>query len=774
MKRLICCLLLAAAGLHAADEFRGGPALDKAINQAIEEGRLPGAVLLVGQPGKILYRKAYGLRAIEPQREPMTVDTIFDIASLTKIVSTTASVMRLYEQGKIRMNDPVTKYLPQFQGGHSDITVRQLLSHFSGLRPDVDLKATWSGYDTGIKLALTEPPMAQPGERFIYSDINFLLLGEIVRVLSGEALDQFAAKEVFAPLKMMETRYQPPAAWRSRIAPTERVEGTILRGVVHDPTARRMGGVAGHAGIFSTADDLSHFCEMMINGGIYDGKRWASALAVQKFTEPQTPPNQPILRGFGFDLDSPFSSNRGELFPIGSFGHTGFTGTSIWIDPVTKTYVILLANSVHPTQRPAMTPLRAQVATIVAASLDVTEQKVALTSYLETAQATPLRRVVARNAEVMNGIDVAAADGFKVFRGKRVGLITNQTGITRDGKRNIDVMLAAGVKLVKLFSPEHGIAGKLDQEDVGDQRDPISKLPVVSLYRQVDRKPSAAALRDIDVMVFDIQDVGVRFYTYISTMKNAMEAAAEHHIEFVVLDRPNPITGLHVEGPMLDRDLISFVGCSVLPLRHGMTIGELAGWINTEDRIGAKLSVVKLKNWKRGDWWDSTALPWVDPSPNMRSLGEATLYPGVGMIESSKNYSVGRGTDKPFEQIGADWIDGPQLAHYLNQRMVPGVRFYPVRFRPTSSNFQGKEISGVRMELLDREGFSGLRLGLEIAAALQKLYPGKIDFELNQKLIGSRILIDGLKNGTDPRALEFLVEEPVSEFRKKSKNYLLY
>jgi len=701
----------------------------------------------------------------------MTTDTIFDAASLTKVVATSASLMKLFEQGKVRLNDRVTEYLPGFQGGKSDITVRQLLTHFSGMRPDLDLEPEWSGYETGIAKALADQPVAEPGQRFIYSDINFILLGEIVRVVSGRPLDQFAREEVFLPLGMTETTFTPPAEWRARIAPTEIVKGTLLRGTVHDPTTRYMGGVAGHAGVFTTAEDLARFASMILNlGRLPDGRQFVGPLTVRKFAEPQTPPIQPTLRGLGWDIDSPYSGNRGELYPLGSFGHTGFTGTSLWIDPETRSYVILLANSVHPKLRPAITPLRSKVATIVAAALGVDVPGVSLTGFNEL---QPLR-ALGRNVEVQTGLDVLEAGGFQALQGKRVGLITNHTGLTRGGRRNIDAMLAAGVRLTALFSPEHGIAGAEDHENIEHGKDPATGIPVWSLYRGKDRKPSPEMLRQIDVLVFDIQDIGARFYTYLSTMKNAMQAAAGAKVPFVVLDRPNPITGVHVEGPMLDTEAISFVGCSILPLRHGMTLGELARMINAEEKIGAQLEVVAARNWRRRDWFDSTGLIWVDPSPNMRSLNAALLYPGVAMLEYARNYSVGRGTPAPFEQIGADWIDGRQLAAYLNRRMVPGVRFYPVRFTPSDSNFKGKTIEGVRFVIVDREGFSSLRLGLELAAALNKLYPGKLDFEANYRLIGNREALRALLAGEDPRTLEPRIQETLKDFLALRTRYLLY
>ena len=764
MKWLWCATLTALSA--CAQTFSASPALDQAVEQAITDGRIPGAVLLIGNNGQIVHRKAYGKRALVPAAEPMTVDTIFDLASLTKVVATTSSLMKLFEQGRFRLNDRVTQHLPEFGGGKSEITIRNLFTHFSGEPPDLPLEPPWSGYQTGIRMAMVEKPTSPPGTRFVYSDINFVLLGELVHRLSGRSLAEYAREQIFVPLGMKETMFQPPASLVPRIAPTERngPNGPPLRGVVHDETARFMGGVAGHAGLFSTADDLAHFCQMMLGKGQFDGTRLFSPLTVEKFTTPQSPPDQPILRGLGWDIDSQFSGNRGDLFPIGSYGHTGFTGTSIWIDPVSNTYVILLANSVHPFRRPAITALRGKVATIAAAALGVTAPGVALTGYNETIAGPGVRREVERDGHTLSGLDVLAAASFKPLQGKRVGLITNHTGVDRSGRRNVDLMRAAGIKVAAIFSPEHGFAGKEDREGLSDTTDPSTGVKIFSLYGKTLR-PTSEMLRGLDALVFDIQDIGARFYTYETTMAYAMESAAKAGVAFYVLDRPNPITGVHVEGPPLDRDALSFVGYFPMPVRHGMTIGELAKLFNAENHIGANLTVVEMKDWQRGDWLDATGLPWVDPSPNMRGLNAALLYPGVALLEYSKNYSVGRGTDAPFEQIGADFIHGPDLADYLNRRRIPGLRVYATRFN---------NMEGVRFVITNRDAFDSARLGLEIAAALVNLYPGKIDLESCKKLIGSADVIRALAKGDDPHDIQQSLTDSIAAFLKLREKYFLY
>jgi len=766
--------LAALLNLAAQERFAGSPDIDRIIELAVENDEMPGAVAWIGQGPKILHRKAYGNRSLSPAREPMTLDTIFDAASLTKVVATTASMMRLVEQGKVRLNDKVTVYLPNFQRGKSDITVRMLLTHFSGMRPDVDLVPEWAGYETGIEKALIDKPVAAPGERFIYSDINFVLLGEMVRRITGKPLDEFARDEIFLPLGMTESRFNPPASLRPRIAPTELYPkmAAPLRGVVHDPTARFMNGVAGHAGLFTNATDLSRFAQMLLNKGELDGRRFFSPLTIAKFTQPQTPADQPVLRGLGFDMDSQFSANRGELFPLGSFGHTGFTGTSLWVDPATNAYVVLLTNSVHPKRRPPVTALRAKIATVTAAALGVDAPGAILNGYNESMGG--VRRAIARNAAVETGLDVLEKEKFARLKGKRVGLVTNHTGLTRDGRRNIDAMVAAGVKLSAIFAPEHGIFGTEDHEKVADTLDPATKVKIWSLYKDPERRPSPQMLAAVDVVVFDIQDIGARFYTYVSTMRNVMEELNKAGKPFIVLDRPNPINGVKVEGPVLSPGSESFVGIHTLAQRHGMTAGELARLFHAELKLKVPLEVVKMRGWQRGDWFDSTGLIWVDPSPNMRSLNAALLFPGVGMLEYSTNYSVGRGTDAPFEQIGAAFIDGPKLAAYLNGRRVPGVRFYPTRFTPNASNLKGQRISGVRFVITDREQFGATRLGLEIAAALHKLFPAKLDFQVNRKLIGNPATIQMILASDDPRVIQDRQDEELAAFLARRAKYLLY
>jgi uncharacterized protein YbbC (DUF1343 family) len=760
--------------------------IDRVVADAIADHKLPGAVVVVGRGDTVVMRKAYGDRAVVPTREAMTLDTIFDLASLTKVVATTPAVMMLVEQGRIRLTDPVASFIPEFgKYGKERITIRDLLTHTSGLRPDLDLGDPWTGYDTAIKLAAEETPTAPPGRRFVYSDINFELLAEVVARVSKQPFDLFVREHILAPLGMRETMFKPAASLLPRIAPTEPcrppgdacpgADGVMLRGVVHDPTSRRMGGVAGHAGLFSTAADLTIYCRMLLGSGAVGTTRVLSPLTVARMTSPASAPGDPNVRGLGWDLDSSYSANRGELLPIGSFGHTGFTGTSIWIDPVTRVFVVFLSSRLHPDGTGDVTPLRARVATIVASALTNVEPAV-------TRQAAFGRQVfesqipsvpAAPSAPVQSGIDVLRASGFAQLAGLRVGLLTNHTGRARDGAATIDLLAAAsGVKLVSLFSPEHGIRGILDAA-VPSTTDDRTGLPIHSLYGASSR-PAPDMLNGLDAVVVDLQDIGTRFYTYMTTMAYVMEEAAKQRIKVFVLDRPNPIGGVQIEGPALDAAAASFVGYfPAMPIRHSLTMGELAKLFNAERKIGADLTVVAIKNWRRDAWFDETGLGWVNPSPNMRNLYEATLYPGIGAFESA-NISVGRGTDTPFEQVGAPWIDGAQLSDALNARQIPGVRFYPVRFTPTASQFSGTECQGVFIVVTDRNALRPVRVGVEIASALVKLFPGKFQVDQAARLFGSADSIARIKSGEDPAQVVASWSGAESRWRLLRAKYLLY
>jgi uncharacterized protein YbbC (DUF1343 family)/CubicO group peptidase (beta-lactamase class C family) len=682
----------------------------------------------------------------------MTVDTIFDLASLSKPVGCATSVMLLAERGKLNVKDPVAKYLPAFAANGKDkVTIENLLLHRGGLVPDNAIEDFKDGPAKALERVMALTPVAEPGTKFIYSDVGFIVLGEVVKTVSGKPLEQFARDEIFAPLRMADTSYRPPEALRPRIAPTEQRDGHWMVGEVHDPRAYALGGVAGHAGLFGTADDLARFCRMILGGGRLDGTRILSEATVREMTTPRPLPDGSDARTYGFDVDTPYSSPRGDRFPHGtSFGHTGFTGTMFWMDPASKSYVVLLTSSVHPDGRGNVINLRRYVSTAVAETL------------LGPAPVVP----------VLSGIDVLERDNFKQLQGRKIAIVTNHSGKDREGNRTIDLLSKApGVTVVRLFSPEHGLFGVLD-EKVGHSVEPKTGLKVFSLYGDT-RRPTAEMLQGVDTLVYDIQDIGARFYTYISTLGLCMEECAKHKIRLVVLDRPNPNTGQTVEGPIAQKKHFSFICYGPLPVAHGMTVGELAKFFNDEMKIGCDLQVVAMEGWNRSMWWDDTGWAWVNPSPNIRNPTQAMLYPGVGLLETS-NLSVGRGTDQPFELFGAPWIDGRRLAAALNKERIAGLRFVPITFTPTSSKFANEECHGVYVVVTDRRYVSPVAAGIAIAWHLENLYPKQYDLDSVLKMLANDDAFKAIQKADNPDKIPSAWKRDLDAFKETRQKYLLY
>jgi len=759
MRNLSALLCLTFPLLCFAEIDRGRLSrIDDAVQAAIHRGDCPGAVVLVLHGDEVVLRKAYGDRAIQPDEVPMTTDTVFDMASITKPVATATSVFVLVEQGKLRLSEKVSTYWPEFAANKKDtVTIEHLLLHTSGLIADNAIVDYTDGKDAALKKIESLALEAEPGTRFRYSDVGFIVLGALVERVSGKPLDEFARTHVFEPLAMADSGYLPGTKLQKRCAPTAQRDGKWLIGEVHDPRSAAMGGVAGHAGLFSTADDLARYARMLLNGGELDGKRVLSPLSARLMTTPVPVPGG--KRSRGWDVDTSYSAPRGELFPRGEgFGHTGFTGTSIWIDPPSRTAVIVLTNRVHISEKVQVTGLRKDVANIVAGAL--------VEGSRTTGQASVPKAVLC-------GIDVLEADNFERLKGRNVGLVTNHTGRDRQGRATIDVLhTAEGMKLVALFSPEHGIRGELDQSNITDTTDAKTGLPVYSLYGK-RRKPDAETLQGIDTLVCDIQDIGCRFYTYISTLGLVLEAAAEHKVKVVVLDRPNPIGGVAFDGPLTDPGRESFIAYHSLPIRHGMTVGELARLFVAERKLSVELEVVKCDGWKRSDMFDRTNLTWVNPSPNMRNLTAGLLYPGIGLLETT-NISVGRGTERPFEWIGAPWLDGPKLAAALNSAGLAGVRFVPVNLTPASSVHAKKPCGGVQIIVDDWSRFNPLRTGLTVATALRDLFPEQWDAKNYDRLLVHKSSFDAFKAGKSVAEVEKGWAADVKAFRARRALHLLY
>ncbi len=761
-------LFLAVTGMAGAAQPVFDPtalkALDQVIGKAVAKKNPVGVVLWLEHRG-LTHTLVKGARELVPVREEMTADTIFDAASLTKVIATTPSIMVLADQGKIDLDAPASRYLTEFVGeGRELICIRHLITHTSGLKSGIPELPAWIGYAEGIRRATASVPDAPPDSFFRYSDINFILLGEIVQRVSKQKLDGFAAEHVFKPLKMNSTRFTPPADWRSRIASSERNElGQMLCGVVHDPTSRRMGGITGHAGLFTTAADLARYARMILAGGELDGARVLKAGTIAQMQRVQTAATVFERRGFGWDIDSTYSRPRGEVFPVGSFGHTGFTGTSLWIDPASQSFVIFLSSRLHPDGGGSVRDLYELVGTAAAKCIPGFDFK-------NVAGALPKRRAN-EIPTVLNGIDVLQRDGFAALKGLRVGLITNHTGINASRQSTIDLLHESPVvKLRALFSPEHGIRGELDQAKITDSKDQKTGLPVFSLYGE-SRAPKPEQLAELDALVFDIQDIGCRFYTYISTLRLSLEAAAKAGKKFIVLDRVNPIGGIEVEGPaVVDHE--TFTATHTIPIRHGMTVGELARMMNAERKIGADLQVIRMEGWRRELLYDQTGLPWQNPSPNMRSLEAALLYPGVGLLEFS--ISVGRGTDTPFQVLGAPFVDDLRLSYELNKLGLSGLRFVPVRFKPSASIFKDESCGGVRLIITDREVLKPVAAGIAIAVTLQRLYPKQFALEKVNTLLNQTKLLEQIRAGKDWRLITESWSQETAAFTRRRESVLIY
>jgi uncharacterized protein YbbC (DUF1343 family)/CubicO group peptidase (beta-lactamase class C family) len=789
-----------AAGMSANRLGR----IDEVVKESIAKKECPGAVVLVGRHGKIVFRKAYGHRALLPALEPMTPDTVFDLASLTKVVATATSVMALVEDGRVRLQDRVAKHIPEFASGggaRDQVTVEELLTHRAGLTAD-DPMALYVGSAQEIfERKYRQPLVSAPGSRFLYSDVGYEVLGELVRRVSSLPLEEFARQRVFVPLGMNETEFRPGGVGRlppSRVAPTEKINGVVRRGEVHDPRAFALGGVAGHAGLFSTADDLARFCGAMLAGG----GGVLSPATVAAMTRPRSYGDE-NLRGLGWDVATSYSSVRGDLFPLGSYGHTGWTGTSLWMDPTTDTFVVLLTNRNHPDESGNVIALRDKVATIVASAitdarpeeLRMASQETALLAAVGASGSGPKSRSApsAPSAnekeregvstrllgQVRPGIDRLEESSFGAIARMRVALLTNHTGLTRDGRSTIDVLNSerakvAGVTLLRLFSPEHGIRGLLD-EKVSDSVDEKTGLQVRSLYGDTpeSRRPRPEDLAGLDAVVVDLQDAGCRFYTYLASMGAILEEAAKAKVKVFVLDRPNPIRADVWEGPPADDDALSFVAYHTTPIRTGMTIGELAALYNAEKKLGADLTIVKMTGYARDLWYDETGLLWVNPSPNLRSVTQTALYPGIGLLETT-NLSVGRGTDSPFEVFGAPWMDGPRVAATLNARGIAGVRFTPVSFKPLSSAFKDEACSGVRITLVDRNALNAVALGIHVATALRDLHAKEWSAGKLNRLLVSRAVLARFSRGETAGEITRAWAAASMEFEVRRAGFLLY
>jgi|CXWL01.1.fsa_nt_gi beta-glucosidase-like glycosyl hydrolase/uncharacterized protein YbbC (DUF1343 family) len=726
--------------------------VDALLAGYVAKQAFPGGVVAIGRRGRLVHLSAFGHQSYDPGAPAVTPDTIYDLASLTKVVATTTVAMTLVDEGLLDLDKRVRDYLPAFTGpGKDAVTVRHLLTHSAGIDWWAPLYEDTRGKAEYLRKIQAMPLVSPPGSVMKYSDLGVILLGEILERVSGRNLDDLATERVFAPLGTIDTGFRPTAERKGRIAPTEVVEGRAVHGEVHDENARALGGLAAHAGLFGTAPDLARFAQMLLWRGVHDHRRIVNRATVDLFTRRAGLPIDSD-RGLGWDTKSPTGSSAGALFSARSFGHTGFTGTSIWIDPERELFVILLTNRVHPTRENNL----------------IREVRPALADAVVRGLAEPLLP-----GTVRVGLDrVAAGEDFGLA-GKRLGLLVHRASVTADGRNALEVFRARGLDVVRLFSPEHGLTGTAAAgERVTGGFDPASGLPVVSLYGD-HHAPTRDDLAGLDALVIDLQDAGVRFYTYASTLLLTIEVAHAVGLPVVVLDRPNPLGGDLVAGPRARRDLVSpsLVNRAPGPLVHGLTLGELARFASPPV---ARVTVVPMLGWRRSMTWADTGRPWVPPSPNLRTPAAALAYPGTALLEAT-NVSEGRGTDAPFLTFGAPWLDPARLL-----LAVPGVELYPTRFTPTASpaaprpRFAGEECGGFRVAPVDPA--AGYRLGVGLLVALAR-HP---EFALNDDgagltwLLGTPEVTTALRMGKPAAEILAADQAGLDRWRIERRPALLY
>ncbi len=776
------------------------PEIDGLVADALATHRMPGCVIAVGRHDGLRFLRAYGQRALVPEREAMTEDTIFDLASLTKPIATASAIMVLAERGKLELTAPAARVLPELdRPATRRITVQDLLLHAAGLPIENPMRDFTQGPAAAITAMLRHDPVTPRG-RFAYSDLGYLWLGELVRRAAGEPLDVFTRQTLFAPLGMRDTGFNPDPALLPRIAPTEVTDDRpeappasapddqrpptpyspwhpggafkLIHGVVHDPRAYRLGGVAGNAGLFSTARDLSRFARMLLGGGALDGVRVLSAQSVATMTRPHALGDS--VRALGWDIHSRYSRLRGTLLSPHAFGHGGFTGTSLFIDPERDLFVVLLSNRVHPDGKGSVISLAAAVtdAAVRALQRDAADRaaKPGASEASPTAESEPA--LPGDKTPVRAGIDVLRASGYARLQGKRVGLLTHLAARAADGQTTLALLEhAPGVRLGAVFSPEHGLDVS-HEGPVGDGRRPARGVPVYSLFGAT-RRPSAQMLQGLDVVVVDLVDVGVRFFTYMSTLHAMLEAAAGSGVPVLVLDRPDPLGGVAVEGPVLDPGIHSFVNHYPLPIRHGMSAGELAALISDGEHLGGALQVVPAVGWCRQQMFAQTGLRWSPPSPNLPSADAALLYPATGLLEGT-NLSVGRGTQSPFGLLGAPWIDAGALASRVAAAGLPGVHIEAAAFTPSRAPYAGQRCFGLRLTVEDPRAFRPVRTGLEIAHALLALHRDRWHTDKLIDLLGHAASLQALLAGEPVARIEALWQPALERFLHVRQRFLRY
>lgn len=718
--------------------------IDNLLRCAIENCA-PGAVAYLGKMDDVLYWDCVGKRSLIPVEEPNGIDTIYDLASLTKVVATTTAVMLLYQRGVIKLDDPISKFIPISK--FRDISIRHLLTHSSGL----PAYAEWyreinSIEDFLIKIYKTDL-LFTPGTAHLYSDLGFILLGHIVELVSGENLERFCKSNIFEPLRMLSTFFKVPDYLVEKCAPTEMCNWRrkVMRGEVHDENAYALGGIAGHAGLFSTAEDLAKFCRAMIHRKILEPE------VIEEMATSRIIPNYP-WQVLGWKTDPYWDSIEGLLPFRTALGHTGFTGTSLWWDRYSGYYAILLSNSCHPSRTKR------------------DNKKLRKTFYNGIS--------ILINPPKFNihpGIDVLMRDNFKDLRKAKIGVYTNISAVNVYGKSTLEVLTSSDqFTVVVLFAGEHGL--RVSQEaGKGESEKRWNGIPIIDLYSRNRSPEDKELLKKLDWIVIDIPDIGVRYYTYLASVQKLLTLATEYDIRVLVLDRANPLGGEILEGPLPRMDHLSDVCWGCVPVRHGMTVGESCLFMKKmmKKLDSLRMEIVKVDGWFTELMYDRFDLSWVPPSPNIIDFETALCYVGTCLFEGT-NLSEGRGTDFPFRIIGSPWLSAEKVINYLPEYALKGVKLEPYSFVPksipgkaTHPKYLGERCNGIKIEVRDPYIFQPFTLGYELLLSIRKLHNDMLKFNnFFDKLIGSDLVRKSIEREVSYSALKDKIGEKIEEFKR--------
>ena len=673
--------------------------IQAALRKAVKESESPGAILYIGDLERDYLHIAHGDRQRIPSPKPVRRDTLYDLASLTKVVATATAVMMLRDEGAFRLDQSITDFVPI--PAFREMRIFDLLTHTSGLVPVERYFETMDSLDEMLQRYAAEGIENPPGLMHSYSDVGFMLLGRLVEIVAQDSLDAFCAKRIFQPLGMARTAFNPPEAWHANCAATEDDpwRGHVVLGQVHDENTYAVGGVSGQAGLFSTAADLALFCRAFLRGQILKES------TVSEMTRMGSVPLYP-WQGLAWQVDPWSSKETGFLPDRAAFGHAGWTGTSIWMDRARGLFVILLSNTCHP-------------------SRELRDNET-----LRRVVHTAVGKAFYKNVNTHSGLDRLVRENFALLEDKRIALLTNHAAVDQLGRHILDLLpFALKTELRFVYSPEHGFRGQAEAgETVEGQEGP---LPVISLYGE-QKAPSHEELDTVDLFIVDLQDIGSRYYTYMATMRRCMVACAEADVPVLVLDRPNPLGGVVLEGPIAV-DTSSPVSNTAIPVRHGMTMGELATWYTQTDLKGRRveLTVNLLDNWQPRRLFHECSLPWVPPSPNIPTPETALLYAGMCLFEAT-NLNEGRGTDTPFALIGAPWLDASAVIKSVRRQESVGCTLQAVTYTPRSipgkaldPRYRDHACRGIQLIVTDHHQIRPFTLAVALLIEIRKRHPNQ-------------------------------------------------